>query len=64
MRDKVANFFREVRGEFRRITWPSRVEVIGLTALVLIIIVALSIYVGLWDFIFQKLIASLLRLKL
>ncbi len=61
MRDRVANFFREVRGEFRRITWPSRVEVIGLTALVLIIIVALSIYVGLWDFIFQRLIAFLLR---
>ncbi len=61
MRDRVANFFREVRGEFRRITWPSRAEIIGLTALVLLIIVALSIYVGLWDFIFQKLIAFLLR---
>lgn len=61
MRDRVASFFREVRGEFRRITWPSRAEIIGLTALVLLIIVALSIYVGLWDFIFQKLIAFLLR---
>ncbi len=61
MRDRVANFFREVRGEFRRITWPSRAEIIGLTALVILIIVALSIYVGLWDFIFQKLIALLLR---
>lgn len=61
MRDRVVGFFREVRGEFRRITWPSRAEVIGLTALVLIIIVLLSIYVGIWDFIFQKLIAFLLR---
>lgn len=61
MRDRVVSFFREVRGEFRRITWPSRVEIIGLTALVLLIIVALSIYVGLWDFIFQKLITFLLR---
>jgi len=61
MRERVLNFFREVRGEFRRVTWPSRTEVIGLTVLVLLIIVMLSIYVGLWDFIFQSLIAFLLR---
>ncbi len=61
MRDKVLNFFREVRGEFRRVTWPSRTEVIGLTILVLLIIVILSAYVGLLDFIFQRLIAFLLR---
>jgi preprotein translocase subunit SecE len=50
MRDKVLNFFREVRGEFRRVTWPSRTEVIGLTILVLLIIVILSVYVGLLGF--------------
>ncbi len=60
MRDKVVGFLREVRGEFRRITWPSRAEIIGLTALVLLIIVALSLYVWVWDFIFQRLIAFLL----
>jgi preprotein translocase subunit SecE len=60
MRERVLDFFREVRGEFRRITWPSRPEVIGLTALVLLIIVLLSIYVGLLDFIFQVLVKYLL----
>jgi preprotein translocase subunit SecE len=60
MRERVLDFFREVRGEFRRITWPSRPEVIGLTALVLLIIVLLSIYVGLLDFIFQLLVKYLL----
>ncbi len=61
MRERVVGFLREVRGEFQRITWPSRPEVLGLTALVLLIIVLLSIYVGIWDFIFQRLIAFLLR---
>jgi preprotein translocase subunit SecE len=60
MRERVLDFFRQVRGEFRRITWPSRPEVIGLTALVLLIIVLLSIYVGLLDFIFQLLVKYLL----
>ncbi len=62
MRERVLGFLREVRGEFRRITWPSRPEVIGLTALVLLIVVALSLYVLLLDFIFQRLVAYLLRL--
>lgn len=61
MRDRVVAFFREVYGEFKRVSWPSRVEVIGLTTLVILIVVALSIYVGLWDFIFQRIIAFLLR---
>lgn len=61
MRARVVAFFREVYGEFKRVSWPSRVEVIGLTTLVILIVVALSIYVGLWDFIFQRIIAFLLR---
>lgn len=61
MRERVLGFLREVRGEFRRIAWPNRVEVIGLTALVLFIIVVLSLYVWIWDFIFQNLVRALLR---
>ncbi len=53
MRDKVINFFREVRGEFNRISWPSRAEIIGLTVLVIIIVVILSLYTLLWDSIFR-----------
>ncbi len=60
MRDKVVNFFREVRGEFNRITWPSRVEIIGLTALVIIIIVMLSLYTFVWDSIFRLVLERVL----
>ncbi|MCL6642033.1 MAG: preprotein translocase subunit SecE [Candidatus Bipolaricaulota bacterium] len=61
MREKVLNFFREVRGDFQRISWPSRVEIIGLTTLVIIIVILLSIYVGALDFIFRIITESLLR---
>jgi preprotein translocase subunit SecE len=61
MRERVLDFFREVRGEFQRISWPSRAEIIGLTTLVIIIVIVLSIYVGMWDFIFQRVIALLLQ---
>lgn len=61
MRDRVMNFFREVRGEFNRISWPSRVELIGLTTLVIIIVVLLSVYIGALDFVFKAIIERLLR---
>lgn len=61
MRDKVLNFFREIRGEFNRVSWPSRVEVIGLTTLVIIIVIALSLYVFAWDLIFKTILQRLLR---
>ena len=61
MRDKVVNFFREVRGEFNRISWPSRAEIIGLTALVIIIVVILSLYTFVWDSIFRFILERVLR---
>jgi len=60
MRDKVVNFFREVRGEFNRISWPSRTEIIGLTALVIIIVVILSLYTFAWDSIFRLILERVL----
>ncbi|MFN4218172.1 MAG: preprotein translocase subunit SecE [Candidatus Bipolaricaulia bacterium] len=61
MRDKVVNFFREVRGEFNRISWPSRTEIIGLTTLVIIIVVILSLYTFVWDSIFRFILERVLR---
>ncbi len=60
MREKVVNFFREVRGEFNRISWPSRAEIIGLTALVIIIVVILSLYTFVWDSIFRFVVEKVL----
>ncbi len=61
MRDKVLNFFREIRGEFNRISWPGRVEIIGLTTLVIIIVVVLSLYIGILDLAFKAILQQLLR---
>jgi preprotein translocase subunit SecE len=60
MRDKVLNFFREIRGEFNRISWPGRVEMIGLTTLVIIIVVLLSLYLFLLDSALRMIIEWLL----
>lgn len=46
----LGQFLKEVRWELSKITWPSSREFIGATVIVLILIVAFSIYLGAIDF--------------
>ena len=49
-------FARDVRGELRRVTWPDRDQLRQSTAVVLIIVIVLAIYVAAVDFVFQSLV--------
>jgi preprotein translocase subunit SecE len=49
-------FARDVRGELRRVTWPDRDQLRQSTAVVLIIVVVLAIYVAAVDVVFQNLV--------
>ena len=51
----LLDFIRNVRAELRRVTWPNRDQLQQSTAVVLIIVVALTAFVAFWDFIFQNL---------
>lgn len=52
----MIQFVRESFAEISRITWPSRREVIGLTALVLAVSAIVAIYLGLLDEAFTWLV--------
>ena len=49
-------FARDVRGELRRVTWPDRDQLRQSTAVVLIIVIVLALYVAAVDFVFQNLV--------
>ena len=49
------SFLSEVRFEMSRVLWPGRREFIGSTVIALVIIMAFSIYLGLLDFVFNRL---------
>lgn len=61
MKERLLNYLREVRGELNRITWPGRVELIGLTTLVIIIVLILAAYIGVLDLLFRTGAQWLLR---
>jgi len=53
---RLKRFLREVRLEFDKVSWPSRGETVSLTALVIIMVIALTVVVLFYDFSFVKVI--------
>lgn len=52
---KLLKFLREVRGEFDKVSWPKRGEIIVLTTLVVMMVVVLAIYIGGLDAVLRQL---------
>lgn len=47
--EKTRQFFREVRIELLKVNWPSRKEAMASTAVVLVLVLLISAYLGLVD---------------
>jgi len=54
------SFLKEVRDELKKVVWPTRQEVIRLTAVVIIVSVGVGIFLGGTDLILTKLMAILI----
>ena len=46
---KVRQFLREVRAELKRVTWPSRKETIGSTAIVVVLVLIVALFLAIVD---------------
>lgn len=55
-RTGVRQFLREVRGELRRVNWPSRKEVASYSVIVLVTVVVVGAYIFGLDTAFGRLI--------
>ena len=49
MWEKVTTFFSEVRGEFARVTWPTREDLVNSTSVVIVFSVSFGLFIGLFD---------------
>ena len=57
----IFNFFREVKGEMKHMTWPTKKQTIAYTLLVVVISIALAVYVGVFDHLFTLGIEQLIN---
>jgi preprotein translocase subunit SecE len=53
---KVSQFFREVRVEMKKVTWPSRKETLASTSVVLITVILMAFFLGIVDLGLSRLI--------
>ena len=58
-RTTPAQFLREVRGELRKVAWPTRAEVVNYSIIVLVALVVLTAYVAVLDYGFGDLFLKL-----
>ncbi len=56
MANKIAGFFNDVKLEMTKVSWPTKDELIGSTAIVLISLAMLSGFIGVCDLILSKIV--------
>lgn len=59
--DKSIQFLREVKIELKKVTWPSRKQTLGSTAVVIILVMIISLFLGMVDFGLSSLIRVILQ---
>ena len=59
---RIKRWFKETAGELRKVSWPSREEALSLTRIVLIVTVILAAVLGVFDFIFARLVGLLVNI--
>lgn len=58
---KISNFFKEVKEETKKISWPSYNELKGSAIVVIIALIFLTLYIGLVDFTLSKFLEIFLK---
>ncbi|HXF82645.1 MAG TPA: preprotein translocase subunit SecE, partial [bacterium] len=58
--ERIRRYFREVRVELAKVEWPSRQEVTAMTIVVVVVLLVMAAYLGLWDLLFSWLFQRLL----
>jgi len=58
---RAQEFVREVLAEFRKVTWPSRQELINSTVVVITVTVVVSLFLGAVDVVLARIVERILR---
>jgi preprotein translocase subunit SecE len=58
---KIIVFFQEVRSELKKVSWPSKKDVVGATTVVIITTLIMGLFLGIIDLVLSKGIELLLH---
>ena len=57
---KAFGFLAEVKAEVKKVTWPTRTEALGGTAVVVVVVFLMALFLGIVDAILSKIVQSLI----
>jgi preprotein translocase subunit SecE len=57
---ELSQYLKDSKGEMKKVTWPSRKATIGLTWVVLVVVLIISLYLGVVDLGLSKLVKFIL----
>ena len=58
---RIREFINEVLAEFRKVTWPTRAELVNSTVVVIVVTVVLSLFLGGVDVVLARVVERILR---
>lgn len=53
---KISEYIKETRAEMSHVTWPSRKQAISYGVFVIVISLATALFLGLFDYVFERLL--------
>lgn len=56
----IVKYFQATRSELRKVTWPTREETRTLTTIIVIVTIAMAMFLGTLDYIFQLVTAGII----
>ena len=62
MFSKAIGFLTEVRAEVKKVTWPSRREAMGGTAVVVFVVLVMAMFLGIVDAVLSKAVQALINI--
>jgi preprotein translocase subunit SecE len=57
---QIKQFAGEVKSEFGKIAWPAKKHTMGSTAVVVVLVILVSVYLGAVDLVLGKIVSSIL----
>lgn len=60
MFSRFTTYLKETRVELKKVNWPTRVQTIKSTILVIVISLAVSLFLGLFDFLYRLVLQKFL----
>lgn len=60
---KILSYFKESKDELTKVVWPTRKHVINITIAVLVLVAVVGVFLGVYDYIFSKLLTYILSFR-